>query len=259
MSKKTKLFLLIGLSFFTLATVTLIIHVIKIHKKMEEVSESTVELSNANLIMDVPFEQKLPIKQGMLVEDQLKAHVKFNLSKVIHVKDSMLVQRRLKIPVEINVIDTIELKNHAIRISDSTLIYVLHDTIPIDQEMKVMIPGFKKRKIPILAKVPLNQTLYIKMNDELTTSAKIPINIPVKTEVDYFLNMMVPIEMDIPVDLPIDENLAITLQEPIKVNTQIPISTSVPVNIALKNTEMYAPLKKMSSKLKELSELIWPF
>lgn len=259
MKKKTTIYLLCGLVFFILVSTFLTLHLIKIHQKMQEVSESALELSNASLKMDVPFRQNLPIKQGMQVEDQLKAHVKFDLSKVIHVKDSILVQRYLKIPVEINVVDTIELKNHEIRISDSTLIYILHDTIPIEQDMKVSLPGFKKRKIPISAKVPLNQTLYIKMNDELTTSAKIPINIPVKTEVDYFLNMMIPIEMDIPIDLPIDEEMAINLLEPIRVNTDVPISTSVPVNITLKETEMYPPLLKMSAKLKELSDLIWPF
>jgi hypothetical protein len=97
------------------------------------------------------------------------------------------------------------------------------------------------------------------MDDEMTTSARIPIQIPVETTVEYDLDMMIPIEMDIPVDLPIREQLAIHLEEPIQVNTRIPVNTVVPVNVRLKETELYDPLKAMSQKLKELSELIWPF
>lgn len=259
MSKNLKIFVFSALIVSIIISVLLTVHLIRIHNKMSEVSESALELANANLKMDIPFEQTLPVHQGMMVEDELNARVQFSLSKVIHVNDSVIVQKKLKIPVELNVVDTIELKDNAIRISDSTLIYVLRDTIPINQDIQVLWPGFKNKKIPISANIPVDQTLYIKMDDEMTTSAKIPINIPVKTEVDYFLNMKIPIEMDIPVNIPIDENLLIKLNDPIKVNTEIPISTIVPVDVGINKTELYPPLLKMSSKLKELSSLIWPF
>ena len=254
-----KWLLAVGAFVFLSILLFLFFHLTKIRAKMEEVSSSANDLAGASLIMDVPFQQELPVKQGMLVEDQLKAKVQFNLSEKIHVQDSVRVKRRLQIPVKIDVIDTIDLKNHAIRISDSTLIYVLKDTIPIEQNIHILWPGFKKKNIPISAKIPVDQTLYIRMDDEMTTSARIPIQIPVETTVEYDLDMMIPIEMDIPVNLPIREQLAIHLEEPIQVNTRIPVNTVVPVNVRLKETELYDPLKAMSQKLKELSELIWPF
>ena len=248
----------LGLSFLSIVLL-LFFHLMKIRAKMEEVSESANDLAGSSLIMDVPFNQQLPVKQGMLVEEELNAFVQFNLSEKIHVKDSVRVKRKLNIPVKLEVIDTIDLTNNAIKISDSTLIYVIKDTIPIEQNIHILWPGFKKKNIPISAKIPVDQTLYIRMDDEMNTSARIPVQIPVETTVEYELDMMIPIEMDIPVNLPINEKLAIRLEDPIQVNTSIPVNTVVPVNVKLEKTELYSPLKEMSKKLQELSELIWPF
>jgi hypothetical protein len=108
-------------------------------------------------------------------------------------------------------------------------------TVVIDQAM------------PIVTDLPVNETIPVTINEQLPISTVV--QVPVNAGPFGTLNLDIPIRTTVPINL----TTQVTIAQSFDVDTIVPVHFEVPVEIAVRDTALYATLDSVKAHLEALA------
>jgi len=115
------------------------------------------------------------------------------------------------------------------------------------QQMRFSYRVAVDQAMPIVTDLPVNETIPVTIREQLPISTVV--QVPVNAGPFGTLNLDIPIRTTVPLNL----NTSITLNQSFHVDTVVPVRFEVPVEIAVRDTALYATLEDVKARLEALA------
>jgi hypothetical protein len=115
------------------------------------------------------------------------------------------------------------------------------------QQMRLSYEVVVDQAMPIVTDLPVNETIPVTIREQLPISTVV--QVPVNAGPFGTLNLDIPIRTTVPLNL----DTSVTLNQSFHVDTVVPVRFEVPVEIAVRDTALYATLEDVKARLEALA------
>ena len=250
--KRVMLFLSIAfvISFVLIGVLLAALKIMEI--RLEDIGNTMEEMAVQHIVTEVVVNEDIPLNSAITVTEELTVNIDMYIETEIPFTAMIPVSEQMMVPIKMGVKDYITLDT-LIWVKDQITILV-DDTIPLNQKMKVAIFGKNRGpSMPIVAKIPLKQSLLIDFDEPLPVRSTIPIDMLIIDTLPIGIKMSIPVDVMVPVKIPIKQTARIGFNGPMPVDAMIPISMTIPVDIPLEQTSLAKYFRKLAKGLKGLT------
>lgn len=253
MKDKTKLLVIISLILNIGIIGTLLFVKNMVESRLSKVSGMLTRLGNSEIDYTVHVEDTLEISTAFSIKEVVSVFVEMRVKYDLPFKAMIPVDQQIETPITLTVDKTIHLDT--VFMFKNKIVAPLDEIISVDQMFTIPTNREKKKgiNIPIVADIPLKQTISLDIKDPISVLADIPIKIPISETIPVKIELTIPVDINVPIDIPVKSEALITFPYQLPISGKIPLNLDIPVKIPLSAT----PIKSKSDSIAyELERLL---
>ncbi|HOV11408.1 MAG TPA: hypothetical protein PLL90_06565 [Bacteroidales bacterium] len=252
MKDKTKLLVIISLILNIGIIGTLLFVKYRAETRLARVSGMLVRLGNSAIDYTVHVEDTIEISTAFTIEQVIPVFVEMRVKYDLPFRAMIPVDQQIKTPITLTVDKTIHLDT--VFMFKNKIVAPLDEIISVDQKFTIPTNREKKKgiNIPIVADIPLKQTISLDIKDPINVIADIPIKIPISETIPVKIQLTIPVDINVPIDIPVKSEALITFPYKLPISGKIPLNLDIPVKIPLSATPIKAKSDSIANELGNL-------